>query len=264
MKKSGFVRISALAFGSLVLPFLFSTSVAAQSEMEKPQLTGVVTVSVRPEMGQAFDEMIEKEYNPAFIKGGGKQSGVWKYAVGNGFDYVFVQPMENFAAMDEPGPLVKGLGEENLAEFFGKITKMVTGVRSVISRSIPEMSHTGPMNGPPNVAIVINLRAHPGKTSAIEKFVKEHYLPAMKKANATFWASKLAFGGNADEYTFLELHDNFASIDKGPPIGRVLKPAEQEALYAKIPNDAVKSVEVWIAKFQPKLSVMPTAPEASN
>ena len=255
MKSKKYINLPLATTFLVVVVLVFA--VVAQEKKDRPpagQMMSVAMVTVKPEMAMQFEEMVKKEFNPAFKKGGGKSSHVWSVQVGDGFQYVFVQPMARFAEMDEPSAVVKGLGE-NAPQFFAKITKMVTGVNSSVVMTVPSMSFGA--DAKPKMAVVATVTVKPGKQQKLEEFIANDYLPIVKKSGAAgFWASKLVFGGNPDEYTFLTLMDNFAALDKGPPAAQVLKPDELKVFQAKAPMDVIMKAEIVLAKFEPELSIV--------
>ena len=247
---------------ALVFGMHFAIDVRAQ-KTEEPAASGfmsITTVTVKPDAVPEFEKMIITEYNAAFKKGGGTESAVWRVAVGNIFDYVFVQPMDNFAEMDGPSSLIKGLSPDAMESFFSRLTKMVTAVHSTIVRARPDLSHSTDMKSAPNVAVVVYVTVYPLKNAALENFVTKEYLPIVKKAGLEgFWVSQTVFGGNAEEYVMVELQKNFAEIDKGSPVKRVLKPDEAAMLFTKMGDGVVKNVEIIIARYNPEMSIVPAA-----
>lgn len=255
--------LSAAVF--VCLAAVFAIKVTAQDA--KPparEFLNITVVTVRPEMVPEFEQMIKTEYNPAVVKGGSTESGVWETMFGDGFQYYFVAPVGKFAQFDGPGPLVKGLGESGAKAFFAKASKMVTGIRSFIIQTRPEMSYAPEMKAPPNVAVAVTIRVKPGKNAEFENYMTNDQLPVIKRSGiAGFWVSKLVFGGNTNEYNLLVLQENFADLDKGPPVYRVLKPEEALKLEQKMPAGVVENVELQVMRYNPDLSVIP-APTAKN
>lgn len=251
----------------LLLIMLFSFGVAAQKTEKMParEMMNLTVVTVKPEMVPEFEKMIKDEYNPALIKGGRTVSDVWQMAIGNPFEYVFVQPLENFAAMDGPSPLAKALGKEGTEAFFARISKMVTAVNSQVIEARPDLSYTPELTARPNVAVVIHIYVSNGRTDEFENFIVNEYLPVIRKSGIPgMWANKAVFGGNTNKYTLVQLQSNFAELDKGPPMMRVLKPEEVKQLMAKIPKEVVEDVEVYVARYNPGLSIPPPMPTAAK
>ncbi|MGI8885245.1 MAG: hypothetical protein ACR2IA_13500 [Pyrinomonadaceae bacterium] len=246
----------------------FSINIAAQkTEMPAREFINITVVSVKPEMVPDFEQMIKTEYNPAFTKGGGTNSEVWQTVFGDGFEYYFAQPISKFAQLDGPSPLEKGLGADGAKSFFAKASKMVTGVRSFVIQTRPDMSYMPELNAPPKVAVAVYLRVNPGKNAEFENYMMNDQLPVIKKSGIPgFWVSKVVFGGNGNEYIALVLQKDFADLDNGPPISRVLKPEEAMKLNQKMSAGVMENMELNVMRFNSDLSIMPapTAPTAKK
>lgn len=244
---------------------VFPVNIAAQNkETPAREFINITVVSVKPDMVPDFEQMIKTDYNPAYTKGGGTVSDVWQNVFGEGFEYYFAQPISRFAQLDGPSPLAKGLGEDGMKAFFSKAGKMVTGVRSFVIQTRPDMSYMPEMTAPPKVAVAVYIQVEPGKNAEFENYMINEQLPVIKRSGVSgFWVSKVIFGGNMNEYIVLVLEENFAGIDKGPPIRRVLKPEEALKIEQKMPAEAVENMEIYIMRFNPDLSIMP-APTAKK
>lgn len=232
-----------------------SAAVAQDAEkMPKREMFVVTTLEVKSGMGPQFEEMMKTKITPAFKKGGAASVSVWQTRFGNTMEYHVVAPLPNFAALDGPSPVIRGLGDE-AQSVFEKISPMIKAVTSKIYVERPDLSHFGQMEGAPNVAVLIQININGEKEKEFESFVKNEYMAAMKKTTAPgVWTSKVAFGGDADEYVMVEPHKNFAALDKGPPIAQVMSPAEIEAMFKKIPSGAVEDVRVTLMSYKPDLS----------
>jgi hypothetical protein len=80
----------------------------------------------------------------------------------------------------------------------------------------------------------------------------------------TLFIGQTVFGGNVDEYVGLALVDNFADIDKGPPIRRVLNEADAEKLMKKLAPGVVVSQRRSVVRYLPELSYLPSEAETSS
>ncbi len=250
--KYGFGR-GFLAIAAFVLAFGFSANLAAQEDGS--EILSFTTIRVQPTKYMLFRNMIKDEFLPAWKKGGGKSMTVWQTRAGEGFEFIIVESMENFAAMDGPSPLDKGLGE-GAANFYSRVSAMIDGFRVHMIRTKPAMSYLSEKAGPPNVGVYIRVTVNPDKEQEFEKFVAEDYLPVVKKAGADgFWASKVIFGGSTNVYSFLAPHKNFAELDKGDPVRRALSNDEAMRFAEKIPKGTILGLEVDLMSYQADLSV---------
>jgi len=256
--------ISAVVFVFLFISVVSVQSVYAQADksgMPAREMLNVTVVSVRPDMVMDFENLIKTEYNPAFIKGGGKSSEVWQTAsFGTAYEYIFVQPVEKFAQIDGPSYLMKGAGAEGVKSFLGKVGKMVNGVRSFVIQTRPDMSFTNKMEGPPNIVVVSHVQVAQGRAGEFENFILNEWVPTVKRSGISgYWVSQVMFGGNVNEFITLTPQANWAELDKGPPIVRVLGAEGATKLMAKLPNGVVTNLERYISRFNKELSVMPAA-----
>jgi quinol monooxygenase YgiN len=125
----------------------------------------------------------------------------------------------------------------------------------------PDLGFETKMTEMPKIAVIVDITVNPDRTEEFEAFVKNEYVPVVKKAKVgALWVSKLVFGGNTNRFTMIEPQANFAELDKGPPMSRVLKPAEVKAMMAKLPDGTIEAVEVTVGVLHPELSVMPATP----
>lgn len=255
------IKLTAIkiAFSIVAVLFLSANILAQKTETPARMFYEVVVITVKPEMAMEFGKLVKTEYNPAFIKGGGKESNVWNTAIGNVYEFVFVQPIEKFAVMDGQSALEKGLGKEGAAAFFAKADKMVSSVRTYIIQTRPDLSYMTEMKSPPKLAIVAHITVAQGRENDFENFTKNEWLPVVSKSGiAGYLMSKVIFGGNISEYISLTLQENFADLDKGIPTARVLGQEGAMKLQQKLPAGTIVSLERYVAMYNSDLSVMQT------
>ena len=65
------------------------------------------------------------------------------------------------------------------------------------------------------------------------------------------------FGGDAFEYITVTLADNFADIDKGPAIRRVLGEQGAMKLLQKLAPGVITHLERSVVRYVSELSIMP-------
>lgn len=238
------------------------TAAQATSTGERVEVT---VVNVKPEMINDFWNFVKNDTNPALVKGGAKWSDVWATAIGNGFEFYIVSPVENFAEFDGPGPLEKGLGKEGMAAWRTKAYRLVNSVRSFVLVSDPGLSYETKMTGPPHLAVLTFVTVAPGRNSEYESYLRNDYLPVVKQSKiAGFWVQETLFGGDPNEYVTLTLQDNFAELEKGPPARRVLGQEGMMKLMQKLPAGVITRINRTVIRFVPELSYRPNAPTASK
>ena len=219
----------------------------------------VTVVQVKPEMTADFENLIKNEYHQALAKAGVKWVDVWRTAqFGDAFEYTFVAPVESYAQYDGPGPLEKGLGKEGAAAWYAKASRMVNGVRTFTMDFIPELCYETKLAGPPKLAVVSFVSVAPGRGAEYESYIRNEMLPVVKRSDVPgFWVQQVGLGGDANQYITLTLHNNFAELEKGPPVRRVLGPEGAAKLAQKLPAGVVTHVERRVIRLVPELTYRP-------
>jgi hypothetical protein len=266
MKRSTTVFLRGLVFTTAVLAVIAMPGGAFAQEKDSdtgPHWLQVTTVTVRPEKVGDFRNFIKNEYNPAFVKGGGKLSFAWTTAgFGEAFTYYFVSPIEKFADFDGPSPIEKALGADAMGAFYTKAGSLVTSVHTTAMMERQDLTYIGKMTDNPKMAVMIGINVAEGHEADFENFMKNDYLPALKKTEAKgFLAHQTVFGGSQNEYVMLGIIDNFAELDKGHPIARVLGQDGFKKLMQRLPAGSVSESEVNIIRLNEGLSVMPAPPK---
>lgn len=225
----------------------------------KPALLSITVVSVKPDMVTEFQNFVLNETNPGLRKGGVTWREVWVQTSlsGDAFEYIIVAPIENFAQYDGPGALEKGLGKEGYAAWITKAGHLVTAVHRFVIRTRPDLSSRGKRTGPPKFAVATSVIVAPGRGQEYENYLKNDYLPVIKKADATYYVAQTLFGGDVNEFHSLTLRESFAELDKGPITVQVLGDEGAMKLMQKIPAGAVVHMERSLIRFVPELSIAP-------
>ncbi len=229
------------------------------AEDTAPQWLQVTVVRVKPEMVTEYVEFQRTQTIPALKKAGVKSRDAWVTGVfGEGFEYVYVTPIEKFAQYDGPGPFMRALGEEGAQAYNAKSRRFVTSTHTYALRARPDLSYQDKLTWPPKLAVVAWVDVAQGRNAEYETFLKNDWVPAMKKADvAGYLVSQTVFGGNVNQYVTLTIHDTFADIDKGAPVTRALGAEGASKLGQKVAG-IVTRVERSIARYNPELSFAPT------
>jgi hypothetical protein len=245
----------------LIMVMVPSGAFAQKDAPTGPQWMEVTTVTVRPDKAGEFRDFFVKEFKPALMKGGLKEQWVWSTAgFGDEFVYYFVSPMEKFAELDGPSPMEKALGRDGMRPFFTRAGALVKSVHTAAMIERPDMTYMGKMTGQPKMAVMIGVNVAQGHEADFENFIINEYLPVFKKSDAkAFLAHQTVFGGSQGEYVMLSPIDNFAELDKGHPIARVLGQDGFKKLMQKLPAGTIAESEVNIIHFDPSMSIMPAA-----
>lgn len=246
---------------------LLSLQVMAQDKTAKAQPMAetpasewlqVSVVRVKPEMVTEYVAFQKSETLPGLKKAGLKWRDAWETGVfGEGFEYVFVTPIEKFAQYDGPGPMMRALGDEGARAYNEKLRRFLISSHTFAVRMRPDLSYAGKMTWPPKLAVIAWVDVAQGRTAEYENFIKTDWAPAMKKADvAGYFVSQIVFGGSANGYITLTALDNFADIDKGPPVVRALGQAGADKLGQKV-SGIVTHVERSVSRYNADLSIAP-------
>ena len=176
---------------------------------------------------------------------------------GNTFEFSIVTPIASFAQYDAPSALAKVLSEGELDRALTTWSECVTGRTSVALVARPDLSFFEEAEWAPKMAVMVTLTVAPGTNQAFETLLVDEVLPAMKKAGVKVYAvSQAAFGGNGLQYHAVSLIDDFAELDKGPPLVRALGPEGAAKLQAKS-AELLTGFEVTVLEYLPELSLSP-------
>lgn len=227
---------------------------AAATDQAPRQRYLVMETQVKPEMASQFREFYQKETLPAQQKGGVKQQSVWVTAnLGEAFEYVTIRPIEGLEQFDEPGAVVKGLGEAGAKAWGAKRATMIVSSRSYIMQSRPEMSIAPNPNEAPKLAFVVRQSIAPGRSTDYENYVKNDVMPIVKKANPKgFLINRVTIGGDTEEYIGATLLDSFADYE------RWVTALQKEGYASVVPKRAgiIMHRENAAYRYVPELSIV--------
>ncbi len=249
------IKLVCVAAAVLMMTVAGIETLLAQTARQSERLM-VTIVNVKPDKVDEYETLVKNETNPALQKAGIKWREAWKTAMfGNSFDYVYVEPIDNMAAFDGPGPIERALGKEGNAAWSARSRSMINGVKRMQINTRPDLSFDGDGSRAPGVAVVTHATAAQGKNAELEAWVKADLLPAMRQAKVpAYLVSQMGLGGNANEYITLVMHANMAELEKGPPVYRVMTKEAGDKLYAKLPAGVLVNVERYVVRFSPELS----------
>jgi hypothetical protein len=259
----------ALSLSTLALaqakPAVKSQAKSAASATEAPvqrQLISLQFLRIKPGMGPEWQEFRKSETLPMLRKAEVKEQDVWNTAVFGEGGYVIVTPITSLAQYDNPGPAVRALGQEGARAFGAKASRFTESSHTVAIETRPDLSIPPSTSAQPKLAVVTTTTIVAGRDDDYENFIKTAVLPAVKKAAPKgYLVSRVAYGGNLNQYTSVVLLDNFADLQ------RWREAFGKEATAAKL---AVKSVgivtsrENAVYRYVPDLSVTPGPQKAEN
>jgi hypothetical protein len=230
-------------------------SAAAAAPAAAPAFIRLALFEIRPDMVVDYVALQKSEVIPALQKAGVPYRHAWRTGqFGTGFTVAYLSPIKSFAALDEPNPLLKSMGEEAYRQYQAKMSKFLVSMRTYAMRERPDLglrTEGAPM---PKLGVLASVEVAPGRATEWETILKNEWTPALKKAGvANYVIHQTVFGGSAGQYyTFTPL-ENYAQLDKGHPITQSIGEAGMNKILAKM-SGSTRSVERWIIRYDEELS----------
>jgi antibiotic biosynthesis monooxygenase (ABM) superfamily enzyme len=232
-----------------------------QSQMAAPKWSVVTFVSVKPDQVSEF-EAWQKELMAAYKKADVPSRDVVQTIMGDLFEYISIYPVSHFADLDGPTPVEHALGKEEADKLMQKGRAYIQSAHRIASIGRDDLSLNAQRASAAPYALVIIVQLMPGKTSNFEAWLKNQYLPVLKKADVkNFWTSRTVFGGDPDETVMVTPLDKMAAIDAGPPAERVLGKEGAQKLFGEV-QSYTRSVQYRMVRYRADLSYDMTAEHA--
>lgn len=242
-----------------------STLVMAQPSTNPPSHPNwavVTTAQIKPEFRPEFESAM-KEISAAYKKVNAPFEVV-ETLLGDLDEYISISPLAKFADMDGPSVLVRGLGEAGSQQLLRRIRRYVNSVHRVTTISMHNISIETDVPDPGPYAHVTSYHLRHGKGAEFVAFMKDDYIPAMRKADvANLWVSQTVFGGDLNERVVVRPMHKLAEIDAGPLTRKALGVEGARQMMAKS-NDIIESVHYSVVRLRPDLSYMPPAAQKKS
>lgn len=253
-----FLRAVSLATLALALSRVAPAQPASQPIAE----WSVITVTqIKPEFRQEY-EAFQKEVTAAYKKQGAPFRVVVQTMFGDINEYLSVAPLAKYADLDGPSMLVKAMGEAKSQQLLRRAGGYVLSMHRYTSLAMPDVSIRTSLPDQGEYAQVTTYRLMPGKATAFSDYIKNDYLPAMRKADvANFWVSRPIFGADLNERTTVRLMHKLAELDGGPLLTKTLGAEEAGKVNAKA-NGIIESTHFTVVHVRTDLSLMPGPPAA--
>lgn len=228
------------------------TAVAQQPPADRN--ISVVLVSVKPEMVEEWTALVKNEVLPALKKAGYTSVTALQTVLGNTSEFQFVVPLEKMATLDLPPAIERGLGKEAGARLNAKLRRCTLVSRTYLATVVDSLSNPAPAGKTLPIRVYARYRPTPGKAAEYENVVKAEVLPAYKKAGIPMTYSRRGFGAQAaGEIVITTQHENFASLDGGPVLRKVMGEDAFAKLQSK--NSGLRTiVDIIVRKHRPDLS----------
>ncbi|MGH9799428.1 MAG: hypothetical protein ACRD82_03610 [Blastocatellia bacterium] len=251
-----------LAFSALLVAVSLTTICLAQNPAPTPQTYQVTVTQVKPGMMDQYREFLKNETLAAFKKAGGKEFHTWVVQTfGEGGEVWTYRPIENLKQLDEPGYLVKALGEAGVKAWNAKRAQLVSHTRSFLISTVPALSVLP--KGEPKICIGVRATITPGRMPEYMKWLKENALAANAKTNSKgVYTNVVGLGGNPNEVQVAVLFDNFE--DMGNFVQAYGKVMTDLKLQANAPIGVVANTEFAVYRFVPELSLLPAPAKAAS
>ncbi len=254
--KHGSIRFCAMAVALLMAAtltdFAFAQSQQAQIQEQAYQIT---SIRVKPGMGLEWQNFLKTELIPVMKKSGVTQFETWETAFGDPDEFVMVTPLKNMAELDGPGAM-SAAGEAGLKALMARIQQIVHSANFSVIRSRNDWNMPAKPGYVPKLAVLITNTVAVDRTDEFEKSSKG-VMAAAAKTNMKGWlVSRLALGGNPNEFYTLVLFDAFADMQAFVPA--FLK-ALNEAKLTPQPG-MVTQRRYEVLRYIPDLSFLPATP----
>ena len=248
---------------SFVLAAAWLIGLAAVAHAQSPtngerQFLRITEIRIKPESMRDWIDLQKSEAIPMERKAGFAWREVW--TSGNEyFERIIVEPIPDLAALGGPNPAVKAIGAEQAAALHDRIWRMVTGVRSVIAVTRPDLGF-GTSPPKPRYALLTILDVRNGHAKDFDAFISGEIVPALKKGGAmSLTVVQVMFGDDVNRYFILVPVSGYAEIAKGTALERGLGPEGVSELSRKS-SSFVSRVERRMIRYIADLSYGVPAP----
>jgi hypothetical protein len=118
------------------------TDLSLPRPAQLPKTIRMLRVRVKPDQITNYLALIRSESLPAMKKAGVNLYTVSRVRYGRpGNEFASVTPVENWAALDSPAPIVQALGEAGYQKYLAKALPMFDEYESNILRHLPDLSY---------------------------------------------------------------------------------------------------------------------------
>jgi len=236
---------------------------AQNAAAPQPQLLLITEIQLKPETAPEWTQLQKDEQIPAQKKGGLPWRDTWGSAVaGDPYLRATVVPVSSIAQFDNPPPAVKALGQEGAAALNAKNRRLIASSHAYIVRSRPDLGF-GTRPASLKLGILTTVTVQNGRNAEFESFLKTDVVPALKKANVSYYVvTQTVYGGDSNQYRSVIAINDFAELAKGHPLERALGADGMAKLLQKTAS-FVARVERTIVRHIDDLSFGPTSPTSN-
>src|SRR3954453_860552 len=250
--------------GAIFVALTLSTLPAMRAQSTPaPEWSLVTLTTIKPEMRSDY-EAFQKEMSAAYKKAEVPSRAVLQTVMGNVLEYVSVAPLAHFADMDGPSPVERALGKADADGLMRKGVACITSAHRMASLGLNDFSIRTKTQEKSEYAMVTSYHLAAGKEAEFNAWMKNDYLPAMKKAEVkNFWVSQTVFGGEPNERIAVRLVKNMAEFDAGPVLTKAL--GQEGALKVRAKTAGIiDSVHYSVLHYRADLSYDTSAPQMAS
>ena len=244
---------------ALVLASTFLVAQAPKPAAAASELLFISFAKVHTGMAQEYIALQTKEVIPAQKKAGGLGRQAFSSGIGGPpSEFVYLSPIASMAQFDQPGPLIRALGEAGAAALNAKVAKLADPMGTAIVRTRPDLSYLPDPKAPPAPLSILTIAdVTPGKRIEFEAFLKRDVVPAMQQGKAkSYWVSEVIYGEHTGGYITAVGYDTYEAIGKGHPFVIALGEEGSRKLEAKAAGIVTK-IHRFISRYRPELSWAP-------
>lgn len=248
-------------FAALVLASTFPVAQAPKPAGAASELLLLSFAKVHPGMAPEYIDVQTKEVIPAQKKAGGLGRQAFSSGIsGPPGEFVYVSPIASMAQFDQPGPLIRALGEAGAAALNAKVAKLAQPMGTAIVRTRPDLSYVPDPKAPPAALSIITIvDVVPGKRIEFEAFLKKDVVPAMQQGKAkAYRVAEVIYGEHTGGYITAVAYDTYEAIGKGHPFTIALGEEGSRKLEAKA-TGIVTKIHRFISRYRPELSWGPAS-----
>ena len=232
------------------------------TQQPPPQRQRVEVTHVKPDMLQAYQDLIKSELIPNLKKAGIAYRWTWANGPsGDSFTFVNEQPIANYAQYDQPGALQRVIGADGAAKFQAKLRPMIVSQHiyvQTLRQDLSILSASG--QAAPFIAVQI-FQVAPGKGNEFTSLMTSDYLPNYKKAALKdFRVYAMNFGAPGGQIVTVRGIAKYAELDEPGLLNKAGLSQEQVQQLNQRRAPIASVIENELARFVPEMSFGSMAP----
>lgn len=260
-----FLTCGALLLALALNSFAFAQAKPAAKAPDKTtaaapaprNLLRIQFLRIKTGMNTEWQAFRKSESIPALRKGGIKQQTVSSQTVFGEAGYVIVTPIESLAQFDSPSPILQALGQEGASAYGARAVRFIESGHYIALETRPELSSPPAQDYQAKLFVITTTTIAPGRFDDYESFVKTALLPVIKQAAPKgYLLGRVAYGGQTNQYMSALFVDSWAELQR---YREALTKAATAAKLAGKTTGIVLGTENTVYRFQPELSILPTA-----